>query len=55
MAVYTIPKLNLYRELNETFNSADFTTKINFFLGLLTKIIYFYRYEDAILSFVFHS
>jgi hypothetical protein len=26
MAVYTSPKLNLYGELNETFNSADFTT-----------------------------
>ena len=26
MAVYTSPKLNLYGELNETFNSVDFTT-----------------------------
>ena len=26
MAVYTSPKLNLYGDLNETFNSADFTT-----------------------------
>ena len=26
MAVYTSPKLNLYGLLNETFNSADFTT-----------------------------
>jgi hypothetical protein len=26
MAVYTSPKLNLYGELNETFNSTDFTT-----------------------------
>ena len=26
MAVYNSPKLNLYGELNETFNSVDFTT-----------------------------